>query len=70
MRQSRRTLLIVCVGVVVGLPVILFPLGVAGKLWFMCKVVTGTAGTHVEMKAQGREHVRITWLADALPSSA
>lgn len=70
MRQSRRTLLIVCVGVVVGLPVILFPLGVAGKLWFMSKVLRGTASTLLEMKAQGREHVRITWLADALPSSA
>ena len=70
MRQSRRTLLIVCVAVVVGLPVILFPLAMAGKAWLLYQVVKGTASTHVEMRAQGREHPRITWLADALPSSA
>lgn len=70
MRQSRRTLLIVCKCVVAGLAVIMLMLGVAGKAWPLYQVVKGTASTHVEMKAQGREHRRVTWLADALPSSA
>ena len=70
MRQSRRTLLIVCVCVVAGLPVIMLMLGAAVRFWFMYQVVRGTAGTRVEMRAQGKELALVTWLADALPSSA
>lgn len=70
MRKSRRTLLIVCVSVVAGLLVIMLMLGVAVRVWFMYQVVKGTASTRVEMRAQGRELALVTWLADALPSSA